>query len=108
MAQSHASMRDDFEITVPAVDKLAGIMAAPLHNANGKRHGGARMTGGGFGGCVIAVAPDIKVSAVVKAIADQYRTPDGLPAEVFVCQPSAGASRINLGRELINGIRKTL
>jgi galactokinase len=89
MAQSHASMRDDFEITVPAVDALAEIMAVPLDG-----QGGARMTGGGFGGCVIAVAPDLKVSAVVKAIADKYRTPDGLPAEVFVCQPSAGASRI--------------
>ena len=89
MAQSHASMRDDFEITVPAVDALAAIMAAPLDG-----QGGARMTGGGFGGCVIAVAPDLKVPAVVKAIADLYRTPDGLPAEVFVCQPNAGASRI--------------
>jgi galactokinase len=89
MAQSHASMRDDFEITVPAVDALAEIMAVPLDG-----QGGARMTGGGFGGCVIAVAPDLKVSAVVKAIADKYRTPDGLPAEVFVCQASAGASQI--------------
>ncbi len=89
MAQSHASMRDDFEITVRAVDALAEIMAAPLDG-----QGGARMTGGGFGGCVIAVAPDLKVSAVVKAIADKYRTPGGLLAEVFVCQPSAGASRI--------------
>jgi galactokinase len=89
MEQSHTSMRDDFEITVPAVDQLAAIMAAPL---NGE--GGARMTGGGFGGCVIAVAPDARVSSVVKAIADQYRTPEGLAAEVFVCQPSAGASRV--------------
>ena len=89
MAQSHASMREDFEITVPAVDALTAIMAAPLDG-----QGGARMTGGGFGGCVIAVASDLKVPAVVKAIADLYRTPDGLPAEVFVCQPSAGASRI--------------
>jgi galactokinase len=89
MEQSHISMRDDFEITVPAVDQLAAIMSAPL---NGE--GGARMTGGGFGGCVIAVAPDARVAAVVKAIADQYRTPEGLAAEVFVCQPSAGASRV--------------
>jgi galactokinase len=89
MAQSHASMRDDFEITVAAVDRLAAIMAAPL---NGE--GGARMTGGGFGGCVIAVARDTRVPAVVKAIAEHYRTPEGLPADVFVCQASAGASRI--------------
>jgi galactokinase len=89
MAGSHASMRDDFEITVPAIDELAAIMAAPLAG-----EGGARMTGGGFGGCVIAVVPDAKVSVVAKAIAAQYRTPQGLAAEVFVCRPSAGAGRI--------------
>ncbi len=89
MEQSHRSMRDDFEITVPAVDHLAEVMAAPL---NGE--GGARMTGGGFGGCVIAVTTDSKADLVVGAIANNYRTPEGLQAEVFVCQPSAGASRI--------------
>lgn len=89
MAQSHASMRDDFEITIPAIDRLAEIMTAPL--AGG---GGARMTGGGFGGCVVAVAPDQKVSAVIEAVAGQYRTPEGSQAEVFICQASAGASQI--------------
>lgn len=89
MAGSHQSMRDDFEITVPAVDQLAAIMAAPLES-----EGGARMTGGGFGGCVIALAPNERVAAVVKAISDQYRTPEGLPADVFVCQASAGAGRV--------------
>ncbi len=86
MAQSHASMRDDFEITVPAIDQLAAIMATPLDAI-----GGARMTGGGFGGCVVAVAPASKVPAVLDAIARDYRTPAGLPADVFVCRPSAGA-----------------
>jgi galactokinase len=90
MAQSHASMRDDFEITVPAVDQLAEIMADATAG-----EGGARMTGGGFGGCVIALTTDARVPMVVKAIANQYRTPDGLATEVFVCQPSAGASKIS-------------
>jgi galactokinase len=87
MAQSHQSMRDDFEITVPAVDRLAEIMAAPLSG-----DGGARMTGGGFGGCVVAVARDEKADAVVAAIAENYRDPDDQPADVFVCQATAGAS----------------
>jgi galactokinase len=90
MAQSHASMRDDFDITVPPIDQLTAIMAAPLEG-----EGGARMTGGGFGGCVIAVAPDARVSAVLEAITAQYRTPEGLLADIFVCQPSAGASKIH-------------
>lgn len=48
---SHRSMRDDFEITVPAIDRLVDGMNAALGD-----HGGARMTGGGFGGCVVAIA----------------------------------------------------
>lgn len=87
MAQSHASMRDDFEITLPAIDTLAAIMAAPLNGV-----GGARMTGGGFGGCVIALAPTNRVDAVIDAVARHYRAPDGSAAELFVCCPSAGAS----------------
>ncbi len=86
MAQSHASMRDDFEITVPAVDVLADIMARAVGDA-----GGARMTGGGFGGCVIAVAPRAMAPTVSAAIATEYRAPDGAPAEVFVCRAEAGA-----------------
>jgi galactokinase len=89
MEQSHTSMRDDFEITVPSVDLLAAIMTKATAD-----EGGTRMTGGGFGGCVIAVTPDARVPAVVKAIAEQYRTPDELAAEVFVCYPSAGAGRV--------------
>jgi galactokinase len=86
MAQSHASMRDDFEITVPAVDQLADIMAQAVGS-----QGGARMTGGGFGGCVIAVAPRALTDTVVAAVAAQYRAPDGTLAEVFVCRAEAGA-----------------
>ena len=52
MAESHASMRDDFEITVPPIDKLVEIVKATI----GPR-GGVRMTGGGFGGCIVALMP---------------------------------------------------
>jgi galactokinase len=86
MAQSHASMRDDFQITVPAIDELAAIMAAAVGGS-----GGARMTGGGFGGCVVAVAPIARVPTVLAAVAQGYRTPAGDRAQIFVCQPSAGA-----------------
>ena len=47
---SHAAMRDDFEITVPAIDGLVEIIKAQIGS-----EGGVRMTGGGFGGCVVAV-----------------------------------------------------
>lgn len=89
MAASHASMRDDFAITVPAIDQLVEIMAAPLGGV-----GGARMTGGGFGGCVIALAPPDRVYAVMDAVAVHYRDPEGNPAAIFVAQASNGASVI--------------
>jgi galactokinase len=86
MGASHASMRDDFEITVPAVDRLADVAAAAIGSV-----GGARMTGGGFGGCIVALCPQAQAPAVTAAIARAYRTPDGVPAEVFVCRATAGA-----------------
>ena len=51
---SHASLRDDFEVTIPQVDELVGFLDELIERHCGHR-GGARMTGGGFGGCVMAV-----------------------------------------------------
>jgi len=61
LTTSHASMRDDFEITTAHIDLIAdtAVQAGAL---------GARMTGGGFGGCVIALVADGKVDAVVDAV----------------------------------------
>ncbi len=86
MAASHASMRDDFEITVPAIDQLAHI----LQRVAGEQ-GGARMTGGGFGGCVVALLPEGLVPEARAAVERGYRSPEGLPATVYVCHASAGA-----------------
>ncbi|MCY7399356.1 MAG: galactokinase [Nocardioides sp.] len=58
LSASHASMRDDFRITVPEVDRTVGALLS-LGAL------GARMTGGGFGGCVIALVPEAAVEAVV-------------------------------------------
>jgi galactokinase len=85
MAQSHVSMRDDFEITVPAIDQLVLIAQEAIGTA-----GGARMTGGGFGGCVVAVLPESRVDAVRAAIESQYRAPSGEAATIWVCRASAG------------------
>ena len=87
MAQSHASMRDDFEITVPAIDRLVAI----AQQACGEE-GGARMTGGGFGGCIVVVGPEDREQAVREAIEAQYRSPEGRQAEILVIRPSAGVA----------------
>ncbi|OWQ47755.1 galactokinase [Roseateles noduli] len=86
MRESHWSMRDDFEITVPPIDALAALMQDVIGD-----HGGARMTGGGFGGCVIALAPRAMVDEIRVAVERGYRSPDGRAAEVHVCAASDGA-----------------
>jgi galactokinase len=63
---SHASMRDDFDITTRHIDLIAD--AAVESGALG-----ARMTGGGFGGCVIALVPADRVSAVGEAVRSAVR-----------------------------------
>jgi galactokinase len=89
MGGSHASMRDDFEITLPAIDRLVAILADAIGDA-----GGARMTGGGFGGAVVALVAKGRLDAVIDAVRKHYQTPDGQPPEIMVEQPAAGASLI--------------
>jgi galactokinase len=90
MAESHASMRDDFEITVPAIDHLVAL----LQDAIGTQ-GGARMTGGGFGGCVVALLPAFRADAVAALVERVYRSPNGQPATVWTTRAAAGASALS-------------
>lgn len=89
MAASHASMRDDFEITVPAIDRLVDIVKDAIGDA-----GGVRMTGGGFGGCVVALVPTELVEVARLALARDYRAPNGAQATVHVCRAAAGAGSL--------------
>ncbi|MCW7549373.1 galactokinase [Photorhabdus sp. APURE] len=89
MAQSHQSMRDDFEITVPEIDTLVDI----VQQAIGKQ-GGVRMTGGGFGGCVVALVPQTLVDVVKAAVEQHYFALTGLKETIYVCQASDGASLV--------------
>ena len=85
MGESHDSMRDDFEITVPQIDYLVELAQLVIGKS-----GGARMTGGGFGGCIVALAPHDKVDAVRKIIADNYEKTTGLKETFYVCTASQG------------------
>ena len=69
---SHASLRDQFEVSVPAVDALTDCLQTAIGES-----GGARMTGGGFGGAVVAVLCRAEVERVMAAIRAGYRQPDG-------------------------------
>jgi galactokinase len=50
------------------------------------------MTGGGFGGAVVALLPVSEVDRVVEAVTSDYRTPAGNPPEILIERPSAGAT----------------
>ncbi len=89
MAQSHASMRDDFEITVFEVDALVDM----IKNVIGDK-GGVRMTGGGFGGCIVALVPPALVDEVTATIEANYEAKTGLKASIYVCQAKDGASLV--------------
>jgi galactokinase len=84
---SHESMRDDFEITVPQVDlavKTARASGAP----------GARMTGGGFGGCIIALVELGDSARIGEMIVESFGAAGYGPPVYFTAVPSTGAQRL--------------
>lgn len=89
MAESHASMRDDFEITVKEVDTLVDIVKEAIGDK-----GGVRMTGGGFGGCIVALVPPSLVDNVKEAVIAKYEAATGLKESIYVCQAKDGAGLI--------------
>jgi galactokinase len=88
MNASHVSMRDDFEITCPEVDMLAGL----AQNVAGVY--GSRMTGGGFGGCTISLLEEWAVDKASQMLTDGYRIGMGRDVDIYVCTPSDGARLI--------------
>jgi len=86
MYDSHASMKNDFEITVPAIDTLVDIVRDVIGD-----QGGVRMTGGGFGGCVVALVPKSLEQTVITAVRQHYPSQTGLSAEIYRCETSDGA-----------------
>lgn len=87
MAQSHHSMRDDFEITLPQIDHLVAVLQGAIG-----QHGGARMTGGGFGGAVVAVLAKEHLEAAQRAVRQNYRPPNHAEALILVEAAAKGAS----------------
>ncbi|MDH2997801.1 galactokinase [Pasteurellaceae bacterium LFhippo2] len=89
MAESHDSMRDDFEITIPEIDYLVELAQVAIG-----KNGGARMTGGGFGGCIVCLVPNEKVEDVRKLIAENYEKQTGIKETFYVCTACDGARLI--------------
>jgi galactokinase len=86
--QSHASLRDDMEVSTREVDRLAEI----ARETPGVF--GARMMGGGFGGCIIALADREQAADAQAAIVERYGAVLGKTPAAFVCRAVAGAGEV--------------
>jgi len=87
---SHLSLRDDFEVSLPEMDRLVDIVHTAVSG-----EGGVRMTGAGFGGCAVAVVSHDAVGNVFDAVSQGYNSSAEFPATVSVFAPSDGASRLS-------------
>jgi galactokinase len=86
MNESHASLRDDYQVSTPEVDLLVNL----TQNHPGTL--GARMTGAGFGGCTVAIMETTTVDEFVKNVLPLYEKQTGRKPEVYVCTAVDGAS----------------
>jgi galactokinase len=84
MYASHESLRDDYAVSCAELDQLVEIsrLIAGVH--------GCRMTGGGFGGCVVALIDPHHATAIMAAFREQYLQQTGIDAEMFVTRAANG------------------
>jgi galactokinase len=89
MYASHYSLKDDYEVSCPELDAVVEIA-----QAIGYKGGvfGCRMTGGGFGGCAVALVDASKVAEISSRIASEYEQRTKIKPTLFVSRPSAGAA----------------
>jgi len=85
MVEAHASMRDDFAASAPEVDALVEIAMRQPDCF------GARITGGGFGGCTVNLVSAGKAEAFVEVVRREYKAALGIEADCFVSAPTDGA-----------------
>jgi galactokinase len=91
MYASHRSLRDDYEVSCMELDVLVEI-AESIGLSGGVY--GCRMTGGGFGGCTVALVKSDFVAAITKKLAADYKKRTGIEATIFGSRPAAGATVI--------------
>ena len=89
MAESHASMRDLYEISCQEVD----IMVDSAQDLPG--FCGGRMTGGGFGGCTINLVRTGNASDFAAQIADRYQRATNIKPQIYICSAEDGAQALN-------------
>lgn len=95
MYESHISLRDEYQVSSPELDAAVEV-AKELGEAEGVY--GARMTGGGFGGCVICLASSEAVPILTRKLSAGYEHRTGGCPSVFSSRPAAGAHVLATGR----------
>jgi galactokinase len=88
MLESHRSLRDDFEVSCPELDLMVEL-AEQLEGVYG-----TRMTGGGFGGCTIALVQAGCVEAFKRTVQEGYERSTGCKPEIYVCSTAEGVGQI--------------
>ncbi|MDG1731512.1 MAG: galactokinase [Thalassotalea sp.] len=88
MKASHISLRDDFEVTTKEMDGLVEMIDDVIGDK-----GGVRMTGGGFGGCVVALVPTELVAQVEHVVNNKYESRYALKPSIYICTARQGAFR---------------
>jgi galactokinase len=88
MAQSHVSLRDDYEVSSRELDLMVEL-AADLQGVYG-----ARMTGGGFGGSTINLVDVDYVETFQRKVAEGYEQVTGLRPEIYICEAAKGAEKL--------------
>ncbi len=91
MYASHYALRDDYEVSCKELDDVVEI-AEDIGYKGGIY--GCRMTGGGFGGCCVALVKADAVDAISKKIAADYKAKTGIEATIFASRPASGATII--------------
>jgi len=88
MLASHDSLRDDYEVSCDELDIMVSL-AARIEGVLG-----ARMTGGGFGGCTVNLVHDDSVARFKKEIAAAYQSATGITPQIYLCDAADGAGRL--------------
>ena len=88
MAESHASLRDDYEVSCTELDLMVDLARRCLGVY------GARMTGGGFGGCTVNLVERDAIDEFEVAVTQGYQHATGLLPEIYVCTAADGAREV--------------
>ncbi len=88
MADSHRSLRDDYEVSTPELDLMVELAR------DQKDVYGARMTGGGFGGCTINLVHSDRAEEVQQRLVQLYEAKTGLKPTIIICEGSDGAGAV--------------